>query len=117
MRDTNAYHRGVTPAAALSGFLQDSGGLTAAGELPEAPPIWVESARDLKAEIDTLVMALDEKQEWTKRIDVCIPRPPPRPLGFCCCTVMRKLAAALQRGKSVQLAASAIVYDRVRSLW
>lgn len=49
---------------------QDSGGLTAAGELPEAPPIWVESARDLKSEIEKLVVALDEKQEWTKRIEV-----------------------------------------------
>lgn len=50
--------------------LQDSGGLTAAGELPEAPPIWVDSARELKAEIEKLVLALDEKQEWTKRIEV-----------------------------------------------
>ena len=49
---------------------QDSGGLTAAGELPEAAPIWVESVRDLKPELEKLVGALDEKQEWTKRIEV-----------------------------------------------
>ena len=51
---------------------QDSGGLTSAGELPEAPPIWVESGRELKAEIEKLVVALDEKQEWTKRIEVML---------------------------------------------
>jgi len=51
---------------------QDSGGLTAAGELPEAPPIWVDSGRELKAEIEKLVVALDEKQEWTKRIEVML---------------------------------------------
>ena len=49
---------------------QDSGGFTAAGELPEAAPIWVESVRDLKPEFEKLVVALDEKQEWTKRIEV-----------------------------------------------
>ena len=49
---------------------QDSGGLTSAGELPEAQPIWVDSARYLKSEIEKLVVALDEKQEWTKRIEV-----------------------------------------------
>jgi len=51
---------------------QGSGGLTAAGELPEASPIWVESGRELKAEIEKLVVALDEKQEWTKRIEVML---------------------------------------------
>ena len=49
--------------------MQDPGGLTA-GELPDAPPIWVESERDLKHEIEKLVVALDEKQDWTKRIEV-----------------------------------------------
>ena len=49
---------------------QDPGGLSAAGELPPAMPIWVDSERELRAEIDKLVKALDEKQEWTKRIEV-----------------------------------------------
>lgn len=44
--------------------------MTAAGELPEATAIWVDSERDLRAEVDKLVRALDEKQEWTKRIEV-----------------------------------------------
>lgn len=49
--------------------MQDAGGLNA-GELPDAAPIWVDSERDLKHEIEKLVVALDEKQEWTKRIEV-----------------------------------------------
>lgn len=53
----------------LYGHVQDPGGLNA-GELPDAPPIWVESERDLKHEIEKLVVALDEKQDWTKRIEV-----------------------------------------------
>ena len=54
---------------AMCGDLQDPGGLNA-GELPDAVPIWVESERDLKQEIERLVVALDEKQDWTKRIEV-----------------------------------------------
>ncbi len=54
--------------------------MTAAGELPEALPIWVESGRELKAEIERLVVALDEKQEWTKRIEVI----PAQTQLFCC---------------------------------
>lgn len=54
---------------AVCGNLQDPGGLSA-GELPDAPPIWVESERDLKHEVERLVVALDEKQDWTKRIEV-----------------------------------------------
>ena len=54
---------------AMWGNLQDPGGLNA-GELPDAAPIWVESERDLKHEIERLVAALDEKQDWTKRIEV-----------------------------------------------
>lgn len=63
----------------LSAF-QDSGGLTAAGELSEALPIWVESGREFKAEIEKLVVALDEKQEWTKRIEVMLAQTQ----LFCC---------------------------------
>ncbi|KAL0035610.1 hypothetical protein WJX79_002530 [Trebouxia sp. C0005] len=59
-------------ASVRRGGFKDSGGLTAAGELPEAPPIWVDSARELKAEIEKLVLALDEKQEWTKRIEALL---------------------------------------------
>lgn len=49
--------------------MQDPGGLSA-GELPDAAPIWVDSERELRQEIDKLVPALDEKQDWTKRIEV-----------------------------------------------
>ncbi|DBB01644.1 hypothetical protein WJX77_005003 [Trebouxia sp. C0004] len=59
-------------ASVRRGGFKDSGGLTAAGELPEAPPIWVESGRELKAEIEKLVVALDEKQEWTKRVEALL---------------------------------------------
>ena len=54
---------------------QDPGGLSAAGELPPAMPIWVESERELKGEVDKLVRALDEKQDWTKRIEVLLLTP------------------------------------------
>ena len=50
---------------------QDSGGLTAAGELPQATAIWVDSERELRAEVEKLILALDTKQDWTKRIEVC----------------------------------------------
>ena len=32
--------------------------------------MWVDSERELKGEVYRLVKALDEKQEWTKRIEV-----------------------------------------------
>ena len=32
----------------------------------------MDSGRELKAEIEKLVVALDEKQEWTKRIEVML---------------------------------------------
>ena len=54
---------------------QDPGGLSAAGELPPATPIWVESERELRGEVDKLVKALDEKQDWTKRIEVLLLMP------------------------------------------
>ncbi len=40
----------------------------------------MESGREFKAEIEKLVVALDEKQEWTKRIEVMLAQTQ----LFCC---------------------------------
>ena len=66
-----AMPKGAKGSARRGGF-KDSGGLSTAGELVDAPPIWIESERELKKEIEKLVPALDEKQDWTKRIEVIL---------------------------------------------
>ncbi len=51
---------------------QDSGGYTASGEVPQAPPVQVAGERQLRAEVDGLIRHLNADVEWTRRIEALL---------------------------------------------
>ena len=50
--------------------LQDSGGYTKSGELPAAEHVYVNSERELRHELDSILKELSPTAEWTARIQV-----------------------------------------------
>lgn len=52
--------------------MQDSGGYTASGEVPEAAPINVNGERQLRSEVDGLIRQLNVDEEWTRRIEALL---------------------------------------------
>ncbi len=52
--------------------MQDSGGYTASGEVPQAQPIHVAGERQLRAELDGLIRQLSADEEWTRRINALL---------------------------------------------
>ena len=52
--------------------IQDSGGYTASGEVPQAQPVQVTGERQLRAEVDGLIRHLNVDVEWARRIEALL---------------------------------------------
>lgn len=52
--------------------MQDSGGYTASGEVPEADAILISTERALRAEVEALARRLDVGEDWMRRIQALL---------------------------------------------